>query len=48
MPRLASTAVFHFVLPCTAGMTGVYHHIHPLVEMGAGLELRSPQSLPRG
>jgi hypothetical protein len=35
MPRPSLTVIFLFVLPCTAGMTGVHHSIKPLVEMGS-------------
>jgi hypothetical protein len=30
---LAWTVILLFVLSCVAGMTGVHHHIQPLLEM---------------
>jgi hypothetical protein len=35
MPMLAWTTILLFVLPCVAGVTGVYHCAQLLLEMGA-------------
>jgi hypothetical protein len=35
MPESGWTVIFLFVLPCIAGMTGMYHCAYPLIEMGS-------------
>jgi hypothetical protein len=35
MPRVAWTVILLSVLPHETGMTGMYHHTQPLIEMGS-------------